>query len=339
MAQKHQRGDAIRQFILNNLWEHPRDIAGLASQQFSVTRQAINKHIRKLIAQDQVKAHGHTRNRRYWICPQWDNLYEIDGKLNEAQVWRSDIQVQLHGLPENVRQLWQYGFTEIFNNALDHSSGKHIYVQVFRTEAYVEIIIHDDGVGIFRKIQQSLDLYDERHSVLELAKGKLTTDPERHSGEGIFFVTKMFDDFNILSRDVHFYHTDTENWIVKNPVFQSGTAVFMKLPSQTQKTTQQEFNRFSSDKDFRFNKTIVPVRLAEYGDDKLVSRSQAKRLLYRFDRFDVVLLDFDQVDFIGQAFADEVFRVFQIQHPEIEIAHENACNDVLQMIKRAIHKD
>jgi glycine amidinotransferase len=37
------------------------------------------------------------------------------------------------------------------------------------------------------------------------------------------------------------------------------------------------------------------VRLVKYGDDNLVSRSQARRLLARIDRFKLVMLDEERV--------------------------------------------
>ncbi len=77
------------------------------------------------------------------------------------------------------------------------------------------------------------------------------------------------------------------------------------------------------------------MRLAQYGDDKLVSRSQAKRLIARFDRFKVVILDFEGVESLGQAFADEVFRVFGNRFPTIELSEVNANADVTRMIRRA----
>jgi len=64
------------------------------------------------------------------------------------------------------------------------------------------------------------------------------------------------------------------------------------------------------DNDFGFSKTHIPVFLAAYGEDNLISRSQAKRLLVRFERFKEIILDFENVESIGQAFADEIFRVF-----------------------------
>jgi len=81
--------------------------------------------------------------------------------------------------------------------------------------------------------------------------------------------------------------------------------------------------------------TVVPVRLAQYGDDKLISRSQAKRLLARLDRFKTVLFDFKAVETIGQAFADEIFRVFAQGHPNIEIIPINATPEIQQTVNAA----
>ena len=92
----------------------------------------------------------------------------------------------------------------------------------------------------------------------------------------------------------------------------------------------------SSDDDYGFNKTVVPVRLAQYGDEKLVSRSQAKRLLARIDKFKTVIFDFDDIETIGQAFADEIFRVFKLQHPEMDLIYLKANKEVQQMITRAL---
>lgn len=74
-------------------------------------------------------------------------------------------------------------------------------------------------------------------------------------------------------------------------------------------------------------------------DDILMSRSQAKRLLARCDLFNDVTLDFTHVKQIGQAFADEIFRVFQKQNPDIRIDWVNTNKEVEKMIKRALQRD
>ena len=116
----------------------------------------------------------------------------------------------------------------------------------------------------------------------------------------------------------------------------SGTAVWMRISNHTSRSVRKIFAKFTSGDENVFNKTLVPVRMAQYGDEKLISRSQAKRMLIRVERFKVVIFDFTGVDAIGQAFADEVFRVFDRQHPEIELTAVKANAAVRQMIDRAL---
>ena len=333
------RGEAIRHFILGQVDRHPGDVVRLTMDKFGITRQAVNRHMHNLIAQGAVVGKGSTRSRTYHLAPmvKWSEEYAISPELAEDRVWREDIAPRLGQLPDNVDEIWQYGFTEMFNNAIDHSGGTRVYVALEKTAMTAEIMIRDNGEGIFGKIQRALGLADERHAVLELAKGKLTTDPDHHTGEGIFFTSRMFDKFDILSGGVFFTHalSEDEDWIMEPDHFKSGTTVWMKLDNHTSRSMTRVFNRFAAPEEYAFTKTVVPVRLAQYGDDRLVSRSQAKRLLNRVDRFRIVIFDFEGVDTIGQAFADEVFRVFANKHPDIELQATNMSASVKRMVSRA----
>lgn len=339
MSTVRDRGEAVRKFIIENLEAHPADIVRLTVEKFGCTRQAVHKHLQRLIAEGTVTPDGQTRNKTYKLAPlvHWSKQYPLAQGVTEDQVWREDVAPSLGKLPENVLNIWQYGFTEMFNNAIDHSGGTTIQVNLTKTAASTLVDISDDGIGIFKKIQSALGLLDERHSVLELAKGKFTTDPANHSGEGIFFSSRMFDEFEIFSGGVYFSHKfdQKEDWILQASVSQSGTLVRMELHNHTARTTRKVFDKFTSDEDYGFTKTVVPVKLMRYGDDNLVSRSQAKRLLARFDRFKVVILDFSSVASVGQAFADEVFRVFKAKHPEVELVAIHASSEVKRMISRA----
>lgn len=339
MTKVQMRGEAVRRFILENVEKHPADIAIITAEKFEITRQAVNKHLRKLVDENAIFENGNTRNRTYQLASlvSFSESYQIDEKLEEDQVWRKDIAIHLANLPQNVLDIWHYGFTEMFNNAIDHSEGDYIRVRLNKTAINAEISIYDDGVGIFKKIQAKLDLIDERQAVLELAKGKLTTDPSRHTGEGIFFSSRVFDYFMILSGGVYFSHQfdDQEDWIMEREESSSGTYVLMKINDSSIRTIKEIFDEFSSMDDYGFTKTVVPVKLAQYGDEYLVSRSQAKRLLSRIDRFKTVLFDFHGVEAIGQSFADEIFRVFAEQHPNMQLLDIRANPEVEKMISRA----
>lgn len=335
------RGEKIRHFILSNVGKRPSDIAKITAEKFNITRQAVNKHLTKLVDERVLIQKGNTRNKTYTLRPleKIEKRFEISQDIAEDVVWRGDILPELGIMPVNVLDIWHYGFTEMLNNVIDHANGTVFVIRISKTAVITQMVMLDDGVGIFKKIQNELGLLDERHAILELAKGKLTTDPDNHTGEGIFFTSRMFDSFNILSGGVYFSHAfgEEEDWILEREKSSPGTSVWMKLNNQTSRTVNKVFDRFTSGDDFSFSKTVVPVRLAQYGDDKLVSRSQAKRLLARIDRFKTVIFDFQGVDTIGQAFADEVFRVFANKHPNIELIHIKANSAVRRMILRTLN--
>jgi len=178
---------------------------------------------------------------------------------------------------------------------------------------------------------------DERQSLLELAKGKLTTDPERHSGEGVFFASRALDYFVIVSGGLWFPHRkDGLDFLLGRQSMRHGTTVVLRHAHTSSTDLRQIFDQYAAPEEYTFDKTIVPLRLAVYGNENLMSRSQARRVLTRVERFRTVVLDFDQVEFVGQSFADEVFRVFARQHPDTEIIpiHTNAA--VGQMVARAM---
>ena len=333
------RGEHIRRYILDQVEESTGDVTRATAEQFGITRQAVNKHLRRLVDEGVLRRSGMTRARVYRLSPivEWDYECDIEPGLAEDVVWTREVRDILGDVPDNVLDIWQYGFTEMFNNAIDHSEGSTISVQVKKTAVTTQMLIADDGYGIFKKIQNEMDLLDERHSILELSKGKLTTDPQHHTGEGIFFSSRMFNSFDIMSGGVFFSHTfgDAEDWIMERNRASGGTYVWMALSNHTARTTRQIFEQYSTDDDYGFTKTVVPVRMAQYGNDKLISRSQARRLLARVEQFRTVLFDFDEVEIIGQAFADEIFRVFSLQHPDIELTPISANSEIEQMIARA----
>lgn len=343
-----ERTKTIRKQILRDLIHHPKDIANHISDIFKISRQAVNKHIKKLILDDWIISSGTTKNKTYKLGPQRNNFYScnISPELSEHSVYMSNFSWVIDGLKKNVADIIFYGFTEIFNNAIDHSDGTYISVLVHRTIDKVTIGIFDDGEGIFRRIKRLKKLSDERQSILELSKGKLTTDPENHSGQGIFFTSRMFDKFNILSHDFKFGHSSDrdldimlDNCFTSNGIASNGTFVIMEISTTSNRIDKEVFDEYTADDNdcFAFNKTIIPVSLAKFGEENLVSRSQAKRLLTRIENFKIVMFDFYGVDEIGQAFADQIFRVYRNANPGINIKYLNASKEVEIWIKRAMN--
>lgn len=335
-----QRARDIRAFILQRLTaEEFRDVTAVATERFQVSRQAINKQLWRLEEQGLIEGRGRTKAREYRLAVnKFQQLKPVAG-LQEDVFWSEFAEPHLIDLPDNVQRICHYGFTEMVNNVVDHSEAANVFVTIERSARSVRLSVSDQGVGIFKKVQRALELPSEQEAVFELSKGKLTTDPSRHTGEGIFYTSRMFDEFRLLSGDLFLSHQrEGDDWLLgSEDDTKKGTYVSMTINPGSTHTMDEVFQYYSSPReDFAFNRTNVVLRLLDTGDDSFVSRSQAKRVLARLPRFKEVLLDFDGVRSIGPAFADEIFRVFQRAHPDIHLTPLRTTGEVQRMIQRAL---
>lgn len=277
-------------------------------------------------------------------------LYE-NKNLEEDFVYRKDFYSHLSDLPENVQHIWAYAFMEILNNAIEHSQSDTIFIRLEKTQLSTTIMILDKGIGIFNNIVDFMQKKYQREdigiedAIVELFKGKLTTAENNHSGEGIFFTSRMMDRFFILSSNTFFSHDNMSEHILKEfiskdvlnskpyPGVDYGTMVYLQISNHSKKNIKEVFDMFAPIES-GFIKTSIPIKhtCCEFGYP--VSRSQARRLCARFDEFEEVVLDFKEVDNIGQAFAHEIFNVFQKAHPNLKLVVKNAVPYVAGMIER-----
>ena len=333
----HSDSSKIRDFIIKEVENHTSDIVPLVAGEFGFSRQRAHIYVAREVANGTLIKVGENRWTRYFLVGSKNIEFSIKIHLGlaEDQVWSKYVKPMLVSYPDNVRGICNYGFTEIFNNAIDHSVGTSIFVNVQIDEKNINIVIMDNGVGIFQKIQKALGLESIREAILHLSKGKFTTDPAKHTGEGIFFTSRMCKSFSIMSDDL-FYTFAGEDWFLsseKKENFGQGTLIKMVIPRNSKITPKEIFDQFS-DQEIGFGKTIVAVALSADPNDPHISRSQAKRLMMGLEKFKQVVLDFKGVNSVGKAFVDEVFRVFQNEHPDISIQYFNANPEVDMMIKR-----
>lgn len=238
------------------------------------------------------------------------------------------------GIPENIAGIVGYAFTEMLNNAVEHSRSKKILVNIKRDNIiFFEVI--DFGVGIFKNIKRKKRLNNEMEAIQDLLKGKQTTVPKEHTGEGIFFTSKVADKLIIRgSAKKLIFDNNLNDVFIRDSKSIRGTKVVFEINIDSKKNLLKIFKDYSG-KTFSFEKTKIKVSLYAM-DSVFISRSQARRILSGLDNFKEIVLDFKGVETIGQAFVDEVFRVWQLRHPQIKIIFRNANENVLFMIKRAL---
>lgn len=235
------------------------------------------------------------------------------------------------GVPRNIAGIVAYGFTEMLNNAIEHSQSEQIGVRLERGENGIWFTVLDRGIGIFRNIMATRKLATEREAIQDLLKGKQTTIPERHTGEGIFFTSKAADRLEIRSSDKKLiFDSHVGDVFVRTVKARSGTQVDFWIGLNSRRTLASVFRKFTGN-EYAFDKTLVAVSLYKVGPG-FVSRSQARRVLAGLDRFRTIVLDFKNVELVGQGFVDEVFRVWKSQHPGKSVQVKNADPNVQLMI-------
>ena len=325
------------QYLLQLISNNDASFVEKTIEAFGISKSTVYNYIKQLlekelIQQDKERLVGYCLTTRKYAY-----RYKTEQRLEEDRIFEEAIAPLLVDLPPNVRTAWRYAFTEMMNNAIEHSGSKNIVCLVIIDALNTTISILDNGIGIFKNIQRFLfDTKGETLSLKECASillaGKFTTAKENHSGEGIFFTSHLMDDFVVSSDNVMFTRDNFTDSQDSFPKQKSGTFVFMRLSNQSKKTLSEIFNRFS-DCDEGFFKTHIPIAHM-FASGAPVSRSEARRLCNMISQFKEVILDFQNVEEIGQAFAHELFVVWQNFEPHIKLELANTNETVEWMIKR-----
>ena len=326
------------QAILDYLEKHESAGGRELREHLGISRQALHLHLRGLLESGKVIKSGSTRAARYSLASRApagmvvQRDLSLEG-LHEDRVY-DDVALNLgfrRQLPPSVEEVVRYAFTEMLNNAIDHSESERARVRVQLDPGTIAFEVRDDGIGVFHSIAAKAGLPDENAAMIELLKGKTTTMPERHSGEGLFFTARAADRFTLRSHriQVEWDHSHDDVFVGSTRLIR-GTLVRFVVSRNSRRKLKDLFGRYApAEYDFQFQKTLVRVKLLQKA---YVSRSEAKRLLSNLHKFREAILDFRDVESVGQGFADEVFRVFARRHPETKIVAENAGPAIQAML-------
>lgn len=325
---------AVADRILEIVRERGHVSGAAIAAALGMSRQAAHVHLVRLLDEKKLERQGRTRGAQYRLpssgrgkaarpSPVYQRTFPREGLQEDVVFAELSLFLGLKtGLSPAAYKVLNYAFTEMLNNAIEHSRSDTCRVQATLAAREVRAAIRDQGIGVFHSIAERLKLRDENDAIGELLKGKATAMPERHSGEGIYFTSKACDQLVLRSHRLELAFDGRSGDIVvnvKKPI--RGTEVALRISRLTRRRLEDVFAAFAPEEyGFRFERSVVTVRFAarEY-----VSRSEAKRLLARLDSFREVVFDFKGVRSIGQGFADEVFRVFAAAHPRILLKRIN----------------
>ena len=334
--------DRIFLYIMECISGGRTAFAKSVADNFGISLTSVYRYIKELEEKKYIENVDGIQNKYKLADTLTRKSYKNVSKLKEDVIYREFFRDHFISLPYNIQKIWEYSITEMINNAIDHSKASVLHCRVKRNYLYTQVSLSDDGIGAFENIRAYFDYDSVDDAVTELFKGKLTTDPERHSGEGIFFTSKTMDSFLLWANGKIFRHNNYSDEAFDVSEFDSlrkyskhkGTVLSMRMSNTSQKNLKEVFDKYSS-VDGGFQLTSIPISNL-YENGYPVSRSQAKRLYHRLNEFKEVILDFNGVEIIGQAFAHELFVVFKNNHPHTALTIINANGDVKKMISHVM---
>jgi len=311
------------------------------------SRTYVNRFFQKLRGEGRIILLGRANKARYIFAGEGMAMRAKQDVLNVTRMLQNkslsedtilrDIREKTGiflGTNKNVSDILDYGFSEMLNNAIEHSGTATIRITMQKERGCVKFSVIDKGIGIFNNIMKKKGLRNEMEAIQDLLKGKETTAPELHSGEGIFFTSKAADTLIIQSSNKKLLFDNLKHDIfIKDTKNTVGTKVIFSINTDSLKRLESIFKQYT-DESFEFSKTEVTVRLYKTGTE-YISRSQARRILSGLSKFKTILLDFRDVETAGQGFADEIFRVWKSKHSGVAIIAKNANENVQFMIRRA----
>lgn len=329
-----EKRNSIVQYILEKIKAQTPGLSRCVAETFGISANTVHTYLNDLLESNVIRK---AKRGQYELVAE-KHFYELRRSRGEldSDTYAYDLCLQPHiaHLPDNVQRIWSYAFSEMINNVMDHSGAETLKIVILQDYLSTQTLIWDNGVGIFQKIKEHFHLSNLDEAICELFKGKLTTDEANHSGEGIFFTSKMMDTFLIESDGKIFATTKYDNDTILNEEEVScGTCVFMSLSNLTHKHARDVFDAYSDD-DGSFSKTRIPLK--NIFDTAPVSRSQAKRICNRLDQFQEIVLDFADLDWMGQGFAHQIFVVYQNAHPDTTLTPINMNESVMKMYKHVM---
>ena len=345
MSFTETKREEIKKYILRKIARGDAELLEKTMDNFGISVTTVKRYLKEMLECGIIKYVPETGYPYQLIQSEHRTSISLTEYPQEEDVlFQQYISPYLADCNKNSRVIWQYCAAEILNNAIEHSHGTRIDIVMKCNALCRTVVISDDGDGVFSTLMKYMATNGWEHprledALVELCKGKITCDSRNHSGEGIFFSSKMMDSFVLWSDSLILkWGCQDEIEVVQShlaayasKIWKEKTMVMMTLENETEREAGKVFDAYA-DREEGFIRTEIPVTEACITGEP-VARSQARRICHRLDSFREVILDFSGVSIMGQGFADELFRVYAEEHPAVLLHPINMIPQVARMIR------
>jgi hypothetical protein len=314
------RSDVIRRFILERVESDPAGLSRQVQARFGITRQSAHAHLTALEAEGLLEAAGRTRGRRYaprQLQQRRLNL-PLAMKPDPAEVWQDLLAPRLGPLPAASLATLRHCVLALMENAIRHSGGQALLLAFARQGGRIELLLRDDGCGLFRKVHDDLGLEDPDQAPLELAKGG--------AGSSLLLAARAAGAFALTANGLRLERRPArEGWALSAAPARPGTALELTLPLLGGRSLEAVRAEHRAPGGGDFSRTRVPVELLPGAAAGLAGRAQATRLMAGLERYREVWLDWRGVPALDTEAAATIHREWPAAHPGCRLHHLKAA--------------
>jgi hypothetical protein len=277
---------------------------------FGITRQSAHAHLRALETEGFLEAAGRTRSRRY--APRQLEQRRLNLPLamkpDPEEVWRDLLAPRLGPLPAASAEVLRYCVLGLMENAIRHSGGQGLLLAFARQGGHLDLLLRDDGCGLFRKVHEDLGLEDPDQAPLELAKGG--------AGPSLLLAARAAGAFALTANGLRLERRPArEGWALSAAPARPGTALELSLPLVGGRALAAVRAEHRAPGGEDFSRTRVPVELLPGATGGLAGSAQAVRLMARLERYREVWLDWRGVPVLDAEAAAYIHREWPAAHP------------------------
>ena len=121
--------EKVKSYILRLIKSGRKDYIKAAIESFNISKSSVYNYVKQMEADDLILK----KDGAYVLKTSFYHyFFKNDGTLGEDRVYSQFISQHIQ-FKKNVNSIWNYAFTEMMNNAIEHSEAENISVGILET--------------------------------------------------------------------------------------------------------------------------------------------------------------------------------------------------------------
>jgi DNA-binding MarR family transcriptional regulator len=142
------RKQAIRHYILEKIDQKDPALSKTVSETFGINQATVHNYIKELIQEGIV--HRVKRGEYDLVSQVYTHLLKrSEGHLDsDTYAYETHFKKHIAAFAPNVREIWDYAFSELANNVMDHSNAANLHLLILQDYLKTTVFLTDDEMFV-----------------------------------------------------------------------------------------------------------------------------------------------------------------------------------------------